>query len=229
MVLAQLFEHRMWVFVRLKLLGDAIELRLVLVQIGSAYREQLVQRSIDHLFVRKLLAEGIRADAEAAMRARTQVCLQPRLIVVKRGNDRGVCNRKLLVQLRVFGIRKSQRHVMLKEADDSGKLLDGDVGVNLRWILEIFTGLGKGLRHQLFAGNEGSKTLFRRRKFTLHQRESAVRNRARITIGIFLPRTNDLQCQQGRVNIGKYQFAIGASSLIERCCGYSRNSLLKAM
>jgi hypothetical protein len=39
----------------------------------------------------------------------------------------------------------------LEEADEAVDLLEGDLGVDLWWVLEVFAGFEENLRHQLFA------------------------------------------------------------------------------
>ena len=64
-------------FVHLR--GHALELLLIAPQVLPADLQQAVQRDLHHLVVEQLLAIGLGADPELAVRARQQIGLQERL------------------------------------------------------------------------------------------------------------------------------------------------------
>ena len=86
----QLGENLLGRFGGIDFFRDALELRLILVQIGVSDRQQLVERRVDHLVVEQLLRKRVGADAEVAIRARQQIGLQPLLVVAQRGDDGGI-------------------------------------------------------------------------------------------------------------------------------------------
>ena len=86
----------------------------------------------------------------------------------------GVGLRELFFQRGIAGIGKGRRHIVLKEVNDARQLLDGDLGVDVRRVLEIHARVVEQRRHLFFARNQGAQAIVRRSKFALHERESAV-------------------------------------------------------
>ena len=154
MNLAEFFKHSLRILVRLQLLGDLIEVCLILAQISPANFEQLIQRQIDHLVVFELLRESLRADAEVAIRLRKQVSLQPVEITRQRGDYSCVGLRKFSFQSRVFGLGKCQWHIVLEETHNVWQLLDGNLGKNARRILQVHARISQQHRHLPFARHQ---------------------------------------------------------------------------
>ncbi len=90
MICAEFFEDGAGIFAGLKLLGDLLEVLLILVQVGPADFKQLVERDVDHFVVLEFLCEVIGADAEVAVELGQQVGLEPVEIGLERGDDGGV-------------------------------------------------------------------------------------------------------------------------------------------
>ena len=125
------------VFVGLEFFGDLGELLLILVQVGKADLEQLVERDVDHLVVLKFLREGVGADAEVAVGAGKQIGLDPVEIVFSAAMTAALVCCELGLERGIFGVGEGRGHIVLEEADDAGQLFDGDLGEDVRRVLEV--------------------------------------------------------------------------------------------
>ena len=159
MNLAEFFKHSLRIFVQLQLFRDLIEVRLILVQIGPANFQQLIQRQIHHLVVFKLFRESLSANAEVAVRLRKQIRLQPVEVIRKRGDHSRIRLRKFSFERRVFGIGKGQRHIVLKETHNVRQLFDGNLGKNTRRIFQVHTRIGQQHGHLPFARYQRTQPL----------------------------------------------------------------------
>ena len=183
---------------------------LIFAQIGPADLEQLAEREIDHLVVLELFLECIGADAEVAVGAREDVGFEPVQVIVQSGDNGCIRASKFGFQRRVVGIGEGLRHVMLEEADDIRKLLDGDFSEDARRVLEIGVRRGEQGGHLLFAGDERAEAVVGRREFALHQDEGRVGAGARVVVCVLLPWTDGFEREQLRANVVEHNFAVAA-------------------
>ena len=169
---------------------------LVLPQILVADLEQSVERNIHHLVVEQLLPVVLRADPEIALRARQQVVFQKRLIALELPNHCRVGLMKRIEQRTVFHGTERQRHVFLKEADDARQLLDRDLRIDARRILQILARGFEYLRHLPFARDHRLQALALRSEIAAHDHEDGVAGRARIAIRILFPAADRFDVEQ---------------------------------
>ena len=66
MVLTEFEEDGLRILAGLELFGDLDEVLLILVHVGPADFEELVEGDVDHLVVEEFFGEGVGADAEVA-------------------------------------------------------------------------------------------------------------------------------------------------------------------
>ena len=83
--------------------------------------------------------------------------LHPRAIALQRFNDGGVGLGEVCLGLRIGGGGEGARHIVLEEADVAVDLLERDLGVNVRRVLEVRAGVLECLRNQLLALNRGAE------------------------------------------------------------------------
>src|ERR1035437_2796821 len=202
--------------------GHPRELLLVAAQIFPADLEQPVHRDIHHLVVEQLLAVGLGADPELALRARQQVRLQKCPIAVE-CVDHGTINLLEFPEQRAVAHPLERRgHVVLEEADDPRHLFQCNFSVNPRRVLEVLARRLKQPRNQLFARDHGFQPHRRRRETAAHDHEHGVRDARGVEIRVLLPRPNHFQRQQLPANLRQHQFPVGRrdqrkSARIEAC------------
>ena len=110
----------------------------------------------------------------------------------------------------------------MKEAHNIRQLRDGDLGIDMRWILQIHARTVEQCRHLLFARDQRAQTLIGRCEFALHQRERSIRAGTGVIIRVLLPRSNRFQRQQLRANGCQYHLAVGPLNKI-RCGSVGMN------
>ena len=110
--------------------------------------------------------------------------LQPLLVVVDRGDD-GVVGLLEFCQERFVGDGGKRRgHSGLEEPAIAVHLLDGDLGVDTRRILEILARLGKRCGHRLLARDQLPQALVRRRELPLDHDVGGAGQAAAVAVGI---------------------------------------------
>src|SRR5665213_110749 len=111
-------------------------------------------------------------------------------------------------QFRVRDSLERQRHIFLKEADNTGDLLNRNLRKNPGRIFQVHSCRRQHLRHLPFAFDQRPHAHFGRRERPAHDGESATRNAARINIRIALPTAHGFEFQQIRADGAEYQIAV---------------------
>ena len=135
-------------------LRDVLEVLLVAAQVRHADVVETIEIHVYHLVVEQLLAEVVGADAEVTVGTREQILLQPIQILLQGGDDGGVRLRELSLHRRILRVLERVWDILLEEADNAGQLLDRDLGVNLRRILQILSRGDEHCGHLLLTGDE---------------------------------------------------------------------------
>jgi hypothetical protein len=116
---------------------------------------------------------------------------------------------------------------VLKKAHNPRQLLDGDLGINPRRILQVHARIVEQRGHLLLPGNQRPQPLVRRCELALHQRERPIRARARIVVRILLQGTNRFQSQQLRADVREHNLPVTPRNKIRR--GRIRMNRLNAL
>src|SRR3954464_15987101 len=111
---------------RLKFLGELIELLLILMQIGEAYLQQLFQRYVDHFVRLKFFRERLSADAEIALRFRQQVGLMPLKITLQGADHGGVGLPEFDIERRIFAGSEGRWNILFEKSDERRQLAGPD-------------------------------------------------------------------------------------------------------
>ncbi len=93
---------------------------------------------------------------------------------------------------RISGIGERGGNVILEETDDVGDLLQRDLGVYVRRVLEVLPSGYEDGGDLLFARDDGLEAFVGRGELSLHQAEDAVCDSAGVVVGILLPLTDGL-------------------------------------
>ncbi len=208
MVFLQLFQDLLRGLVRVDLGCGVLEGLLVEPQVGHADLQQPVERNVNGFVIQKFLAEVVRANAEVAMRLWLQLFLNPLLVALELVHDFLVDDLKLFEQRRVFYVFERCGHIILKEADKAGNLLQCDVNIDRRRVLQV---LPRGLKHRgnlLLPRDHRFQALVRRSKRPRHNDEDRVGNAGRVAVRVFLPRADVFQREQVRVDVILHQLPI---------------------
>ena len=160
-------------------LGDAGELGLIFVQVGEGDLEQAVERDVHHLVVGELLAEGVGAEPEVAVRAGQQVGLHPCAVGLERRNDGGIGFCEVGFGAGVGHAGEGAGNIVLEEADEAVDLFERDLGEDVRRVLEVLARFVKRLRDQLFARDHGAQADVGGGVGPLHEDEDRVGDRRR--------------------------------------------------
>ena len=175
--------------------GDLGEGGLVLVQVGKADGKELVERSVDHLFVAEGLRVGVRTVLVVAVGAREEVGLHPRGIVLQGGDDGGVGLGEVRLGLGVFGCGEGFWHIVLEEADQTVDLLQRDLGVDMRRLLHITAAFGEDLRDLLFALDGRAQADVHGSVGPLHDGEDGVRDAGGVIVRVLVPVADDFKME----------------------------------
>jgi len=138
----------------------------------------------------------LRADPEIAFRARQQIVLRERFAAFEFPNHGRFGLMKRVEQRTVFEATECQRHVFLKKADDARQLLERDLGINARRVLQVGTCGFKHFRHPALARRRQLQTFAPRSEIPAHDYEHGVGGSARIAIRICLPAADRFDIEQ---------------------------------
>ena len=150
------------------------------------------------------------------MRARQQVGLQPGLVVLQGLDDRAVAGGEPPFEVRVGDVGERRRHVVLEEIHQAGQLLQRDLRVDPRRVVEVPARVGQRGGHLFLAGDQCAQPRLRRGELALHQGERAAGDAAGIAVGILLPRPDRLQREQGAADVVEQQLAVALHVFAER-------------
>ena len=188
--------------------GGVGERRLVVPQIFFRDRQELIERQREHLVGGELLPESVLADGKVAVRPFQQVALQPLLVVVERGDD-GVVGLLEFGEERLVGHGgKGRRDRRPEEVTVAVDLLDCDLGVDPRRIVEVLARLGERGGHGLLPRDQLTQALVRRRERPLDHDVGGVGQTAAVAVRITRPWPDGLERQHARVDRQKQLLAV---------------------
>ena len=193
---------------RIELPGDAREFGLIAAQVRHADVEQSLQRQVHHLFVLQLAPEDVGPETEVPLRARQQFLTLPGTEILEGGEHRGIAAGELALQRRILHAVKGQRQVVAEEADDSGKLLQRDLGEDARRILQVVPRDRQRRRHRALARDDQAQALGSRREAALHERIGAVGDGRGVVARILFPGPDRAQREQLTAHVAQQQRAI---------------------
>ena len=196
MVFFQFFQDLLRRLVGVEFCRRIFECLLVQPQVGHTDLKQAIQRDINVLVIEKLFAEIVGADTEVAVCLRLQVFLYPLPVAFQFVHYFLVRGTEISQQRLVFYIFKGGRYIILEEADQAGNLLQRNVDVDGRRVLQVLPCCLKNRRHLLFARDNGFEPLVSRRERTRHDKKNRVGNAGRIYVWVLLPRADLFQSQQ---------------------------------
>ena len=156
----------------------------------------------------ELLAKRLFADGEITVRALQQVILQPFLVVVERGDDGVVRLLELGEECLVGHGGEGGRDRGAEEVAVAVDLLDRDLGVDSRRVVQVLACLGERGGHGLLARNQAAQALLRGRERALDHEVGRVGKAAAVAVRIPRPRPNGFERQDARVDRQEQLLAI---------------------
>ena len=96
----------------------------------------------------------------------------------------------------------------LEEVAVAVDLLDGDLGVDARRVVEVLARLGERRRHRLLARDQVAQPLLGRRERALDHQVGGVGQAAAVAVGILRPRPHDVERQDARIDREQQLLAI---------------------
>ena len=181
---------------------------LVLPQVFLGDGEQLVDRERDHLVGGELLAKRLFADGEITVRALQQVILQPFLVVVERGDDGVVRLLELGEECLVGHGGEGGCDRGAEEVAIAVDLLDRDLGVDTRRVVQVLACFGERGGHGLLARNQAAQALLGGRERALDHQVGGVGEATAVAVRIPRPRPNGFERQDARVDRQEQLLAI---------------------
>ena len=169
-------------------------------EVGLGNRQQPIERGVHHLVGAVFLLERVSADRVGPFRPRLQVLLQERLVLRERVDDRLVGRLEIRQQRRVLDVGERRRHDLREKADVAVHLLDRDVGVDRRRVVQVLPALLQGFQHQPLARDERLQPHLRRREAALDHDVGRARDAAAVDVRVLGPRANHLVLEQVRVD-----------------------------
>src|SRR5215831_4856559 len=171
MIFFQFLQNLLRRFVRIEFCCRIFECLLVQPQVRHADLKQAIERDINIFIVQKLLAEIVGPNAEIAVRLRLEVLLDPLSVGLQFVHHFLVDGTKFSQQRLVFYVFEGGRHIILEKADEAGNLLQRNVYVDRRRVLQVLPRRLKDRRRLLLTGNDGFESLVSRRERTRHDEE----------------------------------------------------------